>query len=426
MTTPHPTIAPAGPPDGKAPGPLAHIRVLDLTLALAGPFCTMLLGGLGAEIIKIEAPGGSDIARENPPYIGPGGLNHGLPRDGDMSLSALDRHRSKRSITLDLKSDAGRALFHDLVRSADIVVENMSWGTAERLGLSYRDLARIKPDIILASISAMAGSSRHGDIKAMDIIVQALSGVMEINGFSDGPPCRVGFPLADLMSSHYGAIGILAALAHRARTGAGQHVQVNMLDSLVSLLALEHYDLAHDPANLRTGNHHERLAPFGVFEARDGYFAVAAPSDSWSARLFEAIGMPDMAADPRFASRSARARNVPAMNKIIEGWSKPLDVADAVGRLVAYGVSAVPVRSPLDAFTDPEILARKAVVPLRNSRIPESVETFAPGIPIGMSGCHVGHDRQAPLLGEDSDAVYRDLLGLSEAQIGEYRARGVI
>jgi len=409
------------------PAPLGKLRVLDLTVALAGPYCTLLLGGLGAEVIKIDAPGGSDIARLNPPYVGPEGLNYEAPRHGETSLSVFDRHRNKKSITLDLKSPEGLSLFRELVRSADVVVENFSEGTPERLGIGYDDLASINPHLIYASISALGGSRAHGNIKGMDIVVQALSGVMEVNGFPDGPPCRVGFPLADLVAPHYATIGILSALVYRANGGGGQHIQVNLLDSLVSLLALEHYDLlVADKSRLRTGNHHERLTPFGVFATRDGYIAIAAPTDGWTRMLFAAMEMPDMASDPRFATRGARAMNAAAMNQLIEQWSRQHDTATAVKRLVDGGVPSVPVRSPSEAFADPEIIARGAVVPLRNAHLPESIVTAAPGVPIRFSACTVGYDHDAPLLGEDNEDVYRNVMGLSAEQIADFRKGGII
>ncbi len=415
-------------PDTSAAGvkPLQSLRVLDLTVALAGPVSTLLLGGLGAEVIKIDAPGGSDIARENPPYIGRDGLNYGTQRAGETSISVLDRHRNKKSITLDLKSAEGRGLFADMARQADVIVENFSAGTAERLGISYAEMAKVNPDLIYVSISAMGNSRAYGEIKAMDIIIQALSGVMEVNGFADGPPCRVGFPLADLLSSHYAVIGVLSALVHRNNGGGGQHVKVAMLDSLASILAVEHFDLAGEGHVLRTGNHHERLAPFGVFATRDGHMAIAAPADGWTRALFEAMGMPEMAADPRFATRGARARNSPQLTAVIEGWSKGLDAQTAVRRLVEKGVSAAMVRTPQQVFADPEIRGRGAVVRLDHPCIPDTVNTAAPGVPIRFSACAAQYDKPAPMLGEDNEAIYRGLLGLSAEELADYRRRGVI
>lgn len=423
------TAQPSSAPQAEQaarPAPLAGLRVLDLTVALAGPFCTLMLGGLGAEVIKIDAPGGSDIGRFNPPYVGPDGLNNGAIRKGDVSVSVFDRHRNKKSITLDLKAPEGLELFRQMARSADIVVENFSSGATERLGISYAEVAAINPQIIYASISAMGDSLAYGNIKSMDITVQALSGVMEVNGFADGPPCRVGFPIADLLAPHYAVIGILSALAHRANGGGGQHVQVNLLDSLVSLLAIEHFDLAADQSKLRTGNHHERLTPFGIFPTKDRHIAIAASSDEWTRLLFKAMEAPELADDPRYSTRGARAANAAELNRIIERWSSGLSSEAALAALVSHGVSAAPVRTPKEALADPEIIARGAVTRLRNPHMPDSVATTAPGVPIRFSECAVGYDQAAPLLGQDSDAVYRDLLGLSPEQILRYREDRVI
>jgi len=408
-------------------GPLSGFRVIDLTVALAGPYCTLLLGGMGAEIIKIEAPGGSDISRNNPPFIGKDGLNYGKKGPDDLSVSTLDRQRNKKSVTLDLKTEQGRTLFYDLIKHADVLVENFSEGTTQRLGISYETLRALHPGLVYASISAFGANDSHIGIKGMDIIVQALSGVMEINGFADSPPCRVGLPIADLTAPHYALSGILAALLHRSKTGLGQHVEVNMLDSLAALLAVEHVDLMYEPGvTPRSGNHHDRLTPFGVYRSRDGYVAIAASIDLWAHDLFRAMGRQDLVTDPRSATRGARSVHAAQINQWIEEWTCVLSSEDIVQQLTACSVAAVPVKTPHAVLNDPAMLARGAIMPLRHPSIPSSVNTVAPGLPIHFSACKTGYDRYAEALGQSNDEIYVDLLQLSPETIQKLKDQSII
>ncbi|MES2535642.1 MAG: CoA transferase [Pseudomonadota bacterium] len=408
-------------------GPLAGLLVIDLTVALAGPYCTLLMGGLGAEIIKIEAPGGSDLARFNPPYISENGLNSGdVVRPGEVSMSVLGRHRNKKSVTLDIKSEEGRALFLELVKQADILVENFSVGTTKRLGIDYETLRELNPSLIYTSISAL-GPDGPADLKGMDIIVQALSGVMEVNGFADGPPCRVGLPLADIVAPHYALTGILSAVIYRYRTGKGQKIEVNLLDSLVCLLALEHFDLqASEGQSARTGNQHDRLTPFGVYRTKDGYVAIAAPQDAWAHSLYQAMGRPELAHDERFRTRGPRSVNSKMLNEMIEAWSQTLEADAVVDVLRSHGVSAARVRTPSQAVQDPAILARGAVTVLQHPKVPESVRTAACGVPIRFSECGAGYDQPAPMLGDDTDEVYGRLLKLDAEALLKLRKSKVI
>jgi len=408
-------------------GPLSGFRVIDLTVALAGPYCTLLLGGMGAEIIKIEAPGGSDISRNNPPFIGKEGLNYGKPGPDDLSVSTLARQRNKKSVTLDLKTEQGRKIFYDLIKHADVLVENFSEGTTDRLGISYETLRKIHPRLIYASISAFGVNDPNLSIKGMDIIVQALSGVMEINGFADGPPCRVGLPIADLTAPHYALSGILAALLHRSKTGLGQQVKVNMLDSLAALLAVEHVDLSYAPGTPpRSGNHHDRLTPFGVYRSRDGYVAIAASIDIWAHSLFRTMGRPELVTDARSATRSARAVHANEINQWVEEWSGTLNTAEIVQQLTACSVAAVPVKTPHEVLSDPAMHGRGAIVPLLHPIIPSSVTTVAPGLPIHFSACQAGYDRYAEALGQSNNEIYTELLQLTPEAITILKEQSII
>lgn len=235
--------------------PLEGIRVLDLTVALSGPYASQMLGGLGAEVIRVEAPGGGDIARTNPPYVGSEGINFGTRMGDEVSLTLLNRARNKKSVNLDLKSEKGRSLLMRLAVECDVLIENMSEGATRRLAVDYENVSRANPKIVYASIKAFGEPSIYPSLKGMDIIVQALSGLMEATGFANGPPTRVGIPVADLIAPQFAINGILSALIFRTRTGEGQHVKVSMLDCLASMVAEEHFDVFGSAGYaMRSGN----------------------------------------------------------------------------------------------------------------------------------------------------------------------------
>ncbi|HXZ06500.1 MAG TPA: CaiB/BaiF CoA-transferase family protein, partial [Paraburkholderia sp.] len=303
--------------------PLAGIRVLDLTVALAGPYGSLLLGGLGAEVIRVESPGGGDIARNNPPYVGKEGVHFGVKGDDEVSLTTLNRARNKKSITLDLKSEQGRALFMELVKESDVVFENASEGVTARLGVDYERVRKVNPKIVYASVKAFGEPSPYPKLKGMDIIVQALSGIMDVTGFADGPPTRIGIPMADMIAPLFAVNGILAALIHRGKTGEGQQVQVSMLDCLASLVAEEHFDIFHAHGYpKRSGNFQDRLVPFGVYRTKDGYVALVAFQPDWFQSLTEAMGQPELLNDPRYATRGPRMTHAAGLNTLIETWTQ--------------------------------------------------------------------------------------------------------
>lgn len=407
--------------------PLEGIRVLDLTVALAGPYCTLLLAGLGAEVIKIEAPKGGDIARFNPPFYGEGEIHLGPQKESDVSLSILARARSKKSVGLDLKSERGLELFRQLVKQSDIVVENLSDGTVERLGVDYESLKSLNPRLIYCSITGMGRPSPYPGLKVMDIAVQALSGVMDTTGDKDGPPTRLGLPMADLLAPLYGMIGIQSALLQRAVTGEGQHVTVSMMDCLSSLLPFEHFDVLQRmgfPA--RTGNHQTRLAPFGVFETKDGHVSIAAANDKWAGLIFEAMGRPELIQDPKFATRGPRAVNADEVNGLIETWTRGLARDEVIEELqVLRGVPCVKVRTALEALSDPVLRESGAIVQLSD---PDAgpIDAVGPGVPIRMSASKVGLDRPSPRLGAHTTEIFGDLLHVEEAELAELKANGII
>ena len=414
--------------DGTPPrGPLAGLTVLDLTLALAGPFATFLLAGLGARVIKIENPGSPDPCRTNPPYVGRDGVSLGRTRPDDVSVSELNRLRGKYGVTLDLKHPDARDVFARMLRHADIVVENFSAGTLDRLGVGYPFARSINPGVIYGSISGFGATQAPGTGKAMDNIIQALSGLMMTSGMPEEPPVRVGVPVADLVAPVFAVVGILAALRQREATGAGQHVDVSMLGVLTSLVAAEPFDLLEDCGlPLRTGRVVPRLTPFGVYESADGHVAICAPTEQFARGVFAAIGHPEFEHDPRFATRDARVAHVNEMTAHVEAFTRTLSTAEILTRLDRHNVPAAEVRAPRDAVRDSRVLARGETLRLEHPQFGRVADVVGMGIPISFSDAGAASMRPAPAVGQDNALVYGEWLGYGAAGVEQLRAAGVI
>jgi crotonobetainyl-CoA:carnitine CoA-transferase CaiB-like acyl-CoA transferase len=408
--------------------PLAGLTVLDLTLALAGPFATFLLAGLGARVIKIENAASPDHCRENAPFIGRHGVSLGRTAPDDVSVAALNRLRGKYAVTLDLKRPGSREVFADLLRKADVVVENFSAGTLDRLGVGYEFARAQNPRIVYCSISGYgADQTASGSGKAMDSIIQALSGLMMTSGAPGDPPVRVGVPVADLLAPVFGVVGVLAALRQRDSTGVGQRIDVSMLGVLTSLVAAEPFDLL-EACGLpqRTGRMVPRLTPFGVYESADGYLAICAPTEQFARGVFAAIGRPDLECDPRFATRDARVANMEAINGCIETFTRSRRTAELVLLFEGQGVPAAEVRSPAAAVRDPRVLERGETVPIEHPEFGRVADVIGPGLPIRFSRAAPAVPRPAPSVGQDNALVYGDWLGYSAAELDRLRAAGNI
>jgi CoA:oxalate CoA-transferase len=409
------------------PRPLEGITVIDLTMALAGPFATLLLAGLGARVIKVENPVGGDICRTNAPYLGVNGATLAREHEDDVSISALNRLRNKLSVTLNLKNPEAREIFADLVRNADVVVENFSRGTLDRLGVGYEYAREINPRIVHCSINGFGSEGEPGSGKAMDAIIQALSGVMMTSGTSVDPPVRVGVPFADLCAPLFGVIGVLAALQQVRRTGVGQHVDISMLGVLTMMLAGEPFDiLERCGVPQRTGQTVPRLAPFGVYPTQDGFIAICAPTEVFAHSLFRAMGRPEFVSDPKFATRDLRVRNVAELDALVEEFTRSMTTAETIAKLDAVGVPGAEVRDPVAAVRDPQVIARGETVPLTHPKYGAVGDVYGMGMPILFSAATAEFDRPAPDLGEHNEAVYGGILGYSAERIQELRARRVI
>lgn len=407
--------------------PLEGLTVLDLTRALAGPYATLLLAGLGAKVIKIEEPKGGDLARENSPYLGREGIMVERRHDDDISLSHLTRARGKYGVSLDLKNPAGREVFFDLVKQADVVVENFTAGTADRLGVGYQACATVNPRIVFASLSGF-GAEETGGGKAMDVIIQALSGAMYTSGEPGHPPVRIGIPIADMLAPVFTIIGILAAIEQRHRTGQGQHVDVSMLGALTSFVAIENWSaMAAAGMASRTGLTVQRLSPFGVFECADGYVAIVAVHEPLARGLFKAMGQPELSDDPRFANRDARVANAAVLEAAINDWSHQLTMAEVIRLLEDEGVPVAEVKHPEDALVDPRVVARHETMAVEHPIHGSSIDLRTAGIPIQFSAAETGFDEALPVrIGEHNDGIFKGLLGYSDERLAELRAAGAI
>lgn len=407
------------------PRPLEDITVLDLTTALAGPYATFLLAGLGARVIKIENPSGPDTCRANAPYIGPEGPHLTRQHPEDISVSAINRLRNKKAVTLNMKHPESRAVFEKLVTKADMLVENFSRGVLDRLGAGYADVHRMNPRLLYCSITGF-GSQGEGSGKAMDAIIQALSGAMMTSGAAGDPPVRVGVPFADLCTPLFGVIGLLAALHQSQRTGVGQHIDVSMLGVMTSMVACEPFDLLEAcGVPQRTGQTVPRLAPFGVYPTANGYVSICAPTEAFATSLFRAIGRAELCEDDRFRTRDARVRNVTEVDRIVTEFTSARTSADVVTALGRAGVPAAEVRNPADAVRDPQVVARGETVRLTHPAAPD-VDVYGPGVPIVFSGSTVGLDQPPPGIGEHNHQVYGDLLGYTQAELHALESAGVI
>ena len=406
--------------------PLSGITVIDVTAALAGPYATFLLATLGARVIKVENPRSGDRVRSHPPFAGEDGVALHRRSDSDVSVPFLSRGRGKESVTLDLKHPEGPRVFADLVRAADVVVENFSRGTADRLGIGYEACRGVNPGIVYCALSGFGAEGPPGDDKAYDTVIQALSGIMMLSGEEGDPPVKIGMPFADLVSPLFGVIGILSALRVRDATGEGQFVDVSMLGAVTSLVASEPFELLERvgiPA--RTGNSTIRLTPFGIFRTADGHVAICATNDHECERLFRQMGRPELLEEERFASVASRVANFREVEGLVEGWTSSLSTDDVVAALTAAGVAVAPVREPKEAVRGEQALRREETAALVHPDSGVVEGAFGPGLPIRFSRSETGFGLP-PRLGEHNDLVYSEVAGYSAAAVDRLRGDRVI
>ncbi len=393
--------------------PLDGIRVLDLTRVLAGPFCTMNLADLGAEVIKVELPGHGDDSRSFAPTLPSG--------DSGYFYSV---NRGKFSLTLDLRQPDGAAIFLELVTKADLVVENFSPGTMERFGAGYDRLAAQNPRIILCSISGFGQTGPMASAPAYDIVAQALGGTMSITGPPDGEPVRCGVSVGDLAAALYGVIAIMAALRVRDRTGRGQHLDIAMLDCQVALLedALARFSATGVvPGPL--GTRHPSITPFQQFHASDSFFVAGCGNESIWLRFCGAIGLPELKDDARFRSNADRTRNHAALEGILQRHFAAKPRAHWLKLLTGASVPCAPIANVQEVAQNPHLIARGMIV---RADHPGFDGLLVPGTPLKSRGDSVAPNTRAPSLGEHTDDVLGRLLGYDRARLSSLRSRSII
>lgn len=394
--------------------PLSGVRVLDLSRVLAGPFCTMNLADLGAEVVKLELPGRGDDSRGYPPMI-PGTADSGY---------FYSVNRGKRSVTLDLHREEGAAIFLELARQADVVVENFAPGTMDRFGTGYAALSAANPRIILCSISGFGQSGPMSGAPAYDIVAQALGGTMSITGAPGGEPLRCGVSIGDLVAALYGVVAIMAALRVRERTGRGQHLDIAMLDCQVAFLedALARYSASGlIPGPL--GTRHPSITPFQQFRAADAFFVLGAGNESLWRRLCDAIGLGALKQDPRFETNADRTRNHAELEALLNAHFARTSRAHWLERLAAAGVPAAPVANLEEVSNNPQLAARNMIL---HAAHPNFDGLLVPGSPVKSVGSDAPPNTYAPQLGEHTDEVLGALLGYDSARLSELRRAGII
>ena len=407
--------------------PLAGIRVLSVTVYLAGPFAAMSLARLGAEVIKIEIPGRGDPVRGNGPFAGPEGTHPRPNSADDLSTRFLKRTQGVKSITLDLKTPKGKQLFLDLAKQSDVVLENLAPGSLRRAGLGYDAVAAVNPGIVYASISGYGQTGPYQDKPAHDPQIQGMSGLMDINGEADGPPVKVGFYIGDLVTPMFACYSILAALREKDRTGQGQHLDVSMMDTLVSLMFMENLEESIDAGlPLRTGNI-SRSGPTGLYHAIGGDLSITVTSDDQWRRMCDALQCPELLHDPRFDTYVARTENVEQARQEIQKRIGAMPLDAALERLESHDVPCAPVRTAEQVMNDRHFWQRGSLTPMRHAAMPEPVNgAVAAGFPVRFSGGELPPLPGAPTLGMHNHEILSGILNLTEAQLSELAAQGII
>ncbi len=414
--------------------PLRGVRVLDLSRVVSGPLCTYYLAALGAEVIRVERPGG-DVSWGPPPQIGPEGIHRGPRRPRDIGITPLRRHRGKRSVVLDLRRPGGLEALHRLVARSDVLVENFTPGTLEALGLGDEVLGRLRPGIIRCSITGYGEEGPYRDRPSMDLVVQAVSGLMAKTGFPDGPPTKVGVTVGDQVPALFAALGVVAALRGRERDGSresagGQdgarvlRVDVAMLDALLALIWDEPVDDYRDRGlPERFGNGDPRGVPLGTYACRDGMVALLVVGDAQWQAMAGLLGRPELAA--RLPTARDRLEHREEVEAAVAAWCAGRDRNEVVERLSAAGIPAGPVEPPWVGATDPHVRARGSLEALRHPDLPEPTPYLGARFPVRFGG-RPPETAPAEPLGASTEAVLREVAGLDEAALRALREGGAI
>ncbi|KVN92933.1 CoA-transferase [Burkholderia ubonensis] len=405
-------------------GALSHIRVLDLTRVLAGPWCAQTLADFGADVIKVERPGAGDDTRHwGPPY-----LKDANGADTAEAAYYLAANRNKRSVTIDIATPEGQQIVRELAAQSDVVLENYKVGQLKKYGLDYASLRAVKPDLVYCSVTGFGQTGPYAHRAGYDFIIQGIGGFMSITGERDGEPGggpqKAGVAISDLATGLYSTIAVLAALAHRDRTGEGQYIDMALLDVQVALLANMNTNfLASGKPPVRWGNAHPNIVPYQTFQTRDGWIIVAVGNDGQFRKFVEAGGRAELADDERFATNPARVRHRETLVPILADMVRTLDKDTWIAALEAAGVPCGPINDLEEVFDDEQVVARGMQVELPH---PCGANVKLVRNPIRMSATPPDARSAPPLLGAHTDAVLRELLGYDDERIAALRAKQAI
>ncbi len=405
-------------------GPLSHIRVLDLSRVLAGPWAGQNLADLGAEVIKVERPGSGDDSRA----FGPPWVKDKDGRDTKDSAYYTSANRGKKSMTLNIAKPEGQKLVRELARICDVLIENYKFGDLARYGLSYDELRKINPRLVYCSVTGFGQTGPYRERPGYDFMIQGMGGMMSVTGEPDdapgGGPQRAGVPVADIITGMYASIAICAALAHRAESGVGQHLDLALLDSQIALLAYQNtnYFSTGSPPK-RIGNLHPNIVPYQPFRTKDGSVILACGNDNLYRKFCEAAGRPELADDPRFATNGARVENRAEMTRLLAQVFARRTTREWVELLDAAGVANGPINDVAQVFEEPQVKARGVKIELEH---PLAGKLPLVASPMRFSGTPLEHSLAPPTLGQHTDEVLREVLRLSDGEIARLRADGVI
>jgi formyl-CoA transferase len=406
------------------PGPLEGVRVLDLTRVLAGPWAAQNLADLGAEVIKLERPKKGDDSRA----FGPPWLKDAQGRDTSESAYFASANRGKKSLTLDLAHPRGQAIARELAAKCDVLLENFKFGDLDRYGLGYSQLREVNPGLIYCSVTGFGHTGPWRERPGYDFMIQGMGGLMSVTGERDdrpgGGPQKAGIPIADLITGMYASIAVCAALAHRANTGVGQHLDLALFDSLVAVLANQggNYLATGKPPG-RLGNDHPNIAPYQVFRTADGSLILACGNDNLFRKFCEVAGCLALADDARFASNGKRVENRVELTRLLNEVFLKRPTKEWIARLEAAGVPCGPINDLSQVFSEPQALARGLRMELPH---PSAGKVSLVRSPMRFSETPVEHGVPPPTLGQHTDEVLRGLLGRSEAEIQRLRAEAII
>jgi len=405
-------------------GPLSHVRVLDLSRVLAGPWAGQNLADLGAEVIKVERPQVGDDSRAfGPPWV--------RDRDGRETKDSAyftSANRGKKSITVNVAKPEGQALIRALARECDVLIENYKHGDLARYGLGYDEIRSVNPRLVYCSVTGFGQTGPYRERPGYDFMIQGMGGMMSVTGEPDGTPGggpqRAGVPIADIITGMYASIAICAALANRAQTGKGQHVDLALLDSQIALLAYQNtnYFSTGTPPK-RIGNLHPNIVPYQPFKSSDGEVIVACGNDNLFRKFCDAAGHPELATDPRFVTNGKRVENRTEMTRLIQEIFGKRTTAEWLELLESAGVPNGPINNIAQVFEEPQVKARGVRIELDHAAAGKLPLVASP---MRFSGTPLEYRLPPPLLGEHTEEVLRDLLGKSDAEIARLRAEGVL